>query len=173
MSLISSIHSKPTNRLVINNFDQNENQNNISLGICVKPIHNNYRKVSQFQFHPSSLLRCLLIWFKVFQFLEFLELNSVLGASHVTFYYESASYQIDCILRAYMAKNFTSESIGVEVLNWELNLKSQIEIRTEGMFASLNDCLYRNMYKYTYLLFIDLDEFVIPRSSYTIPELLE
>ena len=35
----------------------------------------------------------------------------------------------------------------VEVLPWQgLDLRSGSEIRTEGMFAALNDCLYRHMY---------------------------
>ncbi len=50
----------------------------------------------------------------------------------------------------------------VEILTWKLDLKSQEEIRTEGIFASLNDCLYRNMYKLDYLIFMDLDEYIIP-----------
>jgi hypothetical protein len=37
--------------------------------------------------------------------------------------------------------------ITVEILPWNLKMKSQTEIRTEGLFASLNDCLYRNMYR--------------------------
>jgi hypothetical protein len=58
-------------------------------------------------------------------------------------------------------KNFTSDTashnenltiardpkITVEILPWNLKMKSQKEIRTEGLFASLNDCLYRNMYR--------------------------
>lgn len=50
---------------------------------------------------------------------------------------------------------------------------SQKEIRTEGLFAALNDCLYRNMYRYKYLALIDLDEFIIPRQNGTINELLK
>jgi len=50
----------------------------------------------------------------------------------------------------------------VEILTWKLDLESQKEIRTEGIFASLNDCLYRNMYKLDYLIFMDLDEYIIP-----------
>lgn len=37
--------------------------------------------------------------------------------------------------------------ITVDILPWNLKMKSQKEIRTEGLFSSLNDCLYRNMYR--------------------------
>lgn len=35
----------------------------------------------------------------------------------------------------------------VTLLPWELRMRSQKEIRTEGLFAALNDCLYRSMYR--------------------------
>lgn len=40
-----------------------------------------------------------------------------------------------------------SPKITVDLLPWNLKMKSQKEIRTEGLFASLNDCLYRSMYR--------------------------
>lgn len=36
----------------------------------------------------------------------------------------------------------------VNVLPWDLRMRSQKEIRTEGLFAALNDCLYRSMYRW-------------------------
>lgn len=52
-------------------------------------------------------------------------------------------------------------------------MRSQKEIRTEGLFAALNDCLYRTMYRYKYLALVDLDEFIIPRHTDTLNELIE
>lgn len=46
--------------------------------------------------------------------------------------------------------------ISVEILPWNLKMKSQKEIRTEGLFASLNDCLYRNMYRWDLIFFLML-----------------
>jgi hypothetical protein len=37
--------------------------------------------------------------------------------------------------------------------------------RTEGLFAALNDCLYRNMNTFKYLMLIDFDEFIIPHQA--------
>lgn len=107
--------------------------------------------------------------------LEFLELNHLLGVSHFTFYNHTIGPKAQCILEHYIDgkipqhspapppaplpnsindQNTTSESspavstkITVDVLPWNLNMKSQKEIRTEGLFASLNDCLYRSMYR--------------------------
>lgn len=61
----------------------------------------------------------------------------------------------------------------VEILPWNLRMRSQKEIRTEGLFAALNDCLYRNMYRFKYLALVDLDEFIVPRHNDTIKDLLE
>lgn len=35
----------------------------------------------------------------------------------------------------------------VNMLPWDLRMRSQKDIRTEGLFAALNDCVYRNMYR--------------------------
>ena len=61
----------------------------------------------------------------------------------------------------------------IEILPWNLRMRSQKEIRTEGLFAALNDCLYRNMYRFKYLALVDLDEFIVPRHNDTLKELLE
>lgn len=105
--------------------------------------------------------------------LEFLELNNLLGVTHFTFYNNTIGPKVNCILQHYRdgkipnyftssSKDQTSENIKknvtddhltrnvnitVEVLPWDLKMKSQKEIRTEGLFASLNDCLYRSMYR--------------------------
>ena len=50
----------------------------------------------------------------------------------------------------------------VDLLPWKLDMISQKEIRTEGLFAALNDCLYRNMKTVQYLIMMDLDELIIP-----------
>ena len=66
----------------------------------------------------------------------------------------------------------------VTLLPWKLDMISQKEIRTEGLFAALNDCLYRfvlevcflpetfifsrNMNSVKYLIMMDLDELIIP-----------
>lgn len=99
--------------------------------------------------------------------IEFLELNQILGARHFTLYNHTLGPAVDCVLRDYVSKGL------VTLLPWQLNMVSQKEIRTEGLFAALNDCLYRSMYRYSHAALIDLDEFIIPRNNDTIPELLK
>ncbi|GLG94270.1 Uncharacterized protein GBIM_01512 [Gryllus bimaculatus] len=86
---------------------------------------------------------------------------------HFTLYNHTLGAQVSCVLRDYMARGV------VTLLPWQLNMLSQKEIRTEGLFAALNDCLYRSMYQYAYTALIDLDEYIIPRNHDTLPELVK
>ena len=46
------------------------------------------------------------------------------------------------------------------VLPW--NLPIGFEVWAQAMTAALNDCLYRNMPHYKYLVIVDTDEFLVP-----------
>lgn len=107
---------------------------------------------------------------KALRLIEYIELNFLLGVQHFTFYNHTVGPHVECVLNHYLKQK---ESPTVDVLEWNLDLRSQKEIRTEGLLAALNDCLYRNMYKYKYLALVDLDEFIIPRKDYTLNKLME
>ena len=121
--------------------------NSSDVGICVKPIHFDYDKT--------------------LELIEFLEMNKILGVTKFTLYNHTMSPEVSCVLRHYIVEG------GVTVLPWKLNMISQKEIRTEGLFAALNDCLYRNMNDFRYLMLIDFDEFIIPHMNDTLPEMLQ
>eukprot|EP00095_Tigriopus_kingsejongensis_P002619 snap_masked-scaffold1459_size40432-processed-gene-0.3 protein:Tk02619 transcript:snap_masked-scaffold1459_size40432-processed-gene-0.3-mRNA-1 annotation:"PREDICTED: uncharacterized protein LOC656883" len=141
----------PSNQLPVHNFQTgtgNETPNNLNeIGVCVKPVHFQYDQVLELA--------------------EFIELNRLLGVTKFTIYNDTMSPRVDCLLRHYQ------ELGAVEVLPWKLNIKSQSEIRTEGLFAALNDCLYRNMNRFHYLMLIDFDEYIIPHQNRTLPKMLE
>ena len=54
-----------------------------------------------------------------------------------------------------------------------MDIQSQKEIRTEGLFAALNDCLYRNMNQVQYLMMLDLDELIIPHQQQTLSNMIK
>ncbi len=145
-------HAAPTNQLAILNRDADpaalEAQLSASdeVSACVKPLHFDYGRT--------------------LELLEFLELNKLLGVTRFTLYNHTVSREVSCVLRDYADRG------EVDLLPWSLNMASQSEIRTEGLFAALNDCLYRNMWRYNYLLLIDLDEFVVPRNNRTLAQMI-
>ena len=121
------------------------------VGLCVKPIHSNYND-----------------WV---EFISFIELNKILGVSKFIVYNESISENINCVLKYYEQK----ENI-VSILPWDLVTKfknKNAQVRNRGVMSSLNDCFYRYMNEYQYLLSVDLDEFIIPHMQETIPEMLK
>lgn len=151
------------------------------IAVCVKPFH--------FSYDQALYL------------MEYLEFYALLGVSHFTFYNHTLGPRASCVLDSYqrglvpgnltafdleplqpveVANNATPRVLKslhyqrptVSILPWNLRMRSQKEIRTEGLFAALNDCLYRTMYRYKYLALVDLDEFIVPRYTDTLNELL-
>ncbi|GAB6031050.1 hypothetical protein CHUAL_007864 [Chamberlinius hualienensis] len=137
------------NRLpVLNkNYTQNPSWNSSSIenggfAVCVKPLHYDFNRAVQL--------------------IEFIELNRILGVSHFTFYNHTIGHETACALKHYIQEGV------VTLLPWQLDMISQKEIRTEGLFAAINDCLYRYMYRYRYLVMIDIDEFIVPHRNFTL-----
>lgn len=148
VSVVSKLKIQPTNRLKIQNRPDERPATRQTLGICVKPLHYNYNRV--------------------LQLVEFIELHKILGTTHVTLYNDTVGEEASCVLKYYEKKELVS------ILPWhKLDMISQREIRTEGLFAALNDCLYRSMYKYDFVALLDLDEFIIPRHNDTIIDLIQ
>lgn len=88
----------------------------------------------------------------------------MLGVSHFTVYNHTIGKRAGCVLRHYLKEggqlvNLTVDGAPmspylrpvVTILPWDLRMRSQKEIRTEGLFAALNDCLYRSMYRFVYM----------------------
>ncbi|KAJ8923192.1 hypothetical protein NQ315_001746, partial [Exocentrus adspersus] len=145
VSVVARVRDPPGNLLaVINNYNESIPRR---FGVCVKPLHFDYNREMQM--------------------LEFIELNRLMGVEHFTFYNHTIGHQVGCVLRDYVERGI------VTMLPWRLNMASQKEIRTEGLFAALNDCLYRSMYKYSHVLLIDLDEYVVPKHNDTLPQLID
>jgi len=107
--------------------------------VCVKPMHYDYDNVMQL--------------------VEWTEFHRIQGVTHFIFYNHTIGEKISCLLSG-PYKHL------VEVLPWTLPFISQKEIRTEGLFTAINDCVYRSRGKSKYLIIVDLDEMIVPRKQF-------
>ncbi|XP_060065120.1 beta-1,4-galactosyltransferase galt-1-like [Ylistrum balloti] len=96
---------------------------------------------------------------------EFIELSRILGAQHFVFYTKFVSNELSLLLNHY-------QSIGLAtVMQWNLTIPVNF-IWYHGQSASIWDCLYRTMFKFKHVAFIDFDEFIVPKMQSTVPDLL-
>ncbi|XP_058820002.1 uncharacterized protein LOC131682502 isoform X2 [Topomyia yanbarensis] len=200
VSVVSKIRAPPGNVLLLRNTDNDPDFNNRtfsnipkSIGVCVKPLHFNYDQalylleflelnnllgVSHFTFYNHTIgpkASCILrhyingdlpplITSQIYTKEDSWSTDPT-GRNDVHTVRAAATKQIDNT--AYQKPKIT-----VNILPWNLRMRSQKEIRTEGLFASLNDCLYRSMYRYSHVALIDLDEFIIPHHNDTLIDLI-
>ncbi|ODM97098.1 hypothetical protein Ocin01_09579 [Orchesella cincta] len=117
----------------------------VDFAACVKPIHFNYNNV--------------------INFLEWMEFHKLMGVQRFTFFNHTIGPEVSCIMKEYGDE--------IEVLPWSLPFVSQKEIRTEGLFAALNDCVYRHRGASKYLVLVDLDEMIVPRRTHNYSMFIE
>ena len=111
--------------------------------VCVSPLHSKYNNAVQL--------------------IEMVETSRFFGASHFTFYNHSSGSQIIQVLASYEAEG------AAEVFKWDIPVqvdsedpRVEVEIHYFGQLAAMNDCLYRNMFKSRWVVFLDLDEMLVP-----------
>ena len=136
--------ASPSNILRIQ-YSSEKTELPVNFSACVKPIFN---------------------YDNVLQFLEWLEFHSLMGVEHFTFYNHTMGEKLSCLIEKVYGNQV------VTVLPWNLPLISQKEIRTEGLFAAFNDCVYRHRGASKYLVLVDLDEMIVPRRSHNYSQLL-
>ncbi|KAK2153609.1 hypothetical protein LSH36_291g03049 [Paralvinella palmiformis] len=101
--------------------------------------------------------------------LEWIELNGLLGADHIFIYNFTGPAALDPYLKYYERKGVLT------VLPWDLPIHFREDLDefshdfrivwNYAQTAMLNDCLYRNMFVARYLVYLDLDEFIIPQEA--------
>uniref|UniRef100_A0A0B6Z6L7 Glycosyltransferase family 92 protein n=1 Tax=Arion vulgaris TaxID=1028688 RepID=A0A0B6Z6L7_9EUPU len=151
VSLVTGIEcGVPSNILFLPRLGKMESQ----FTVCVTPF--NYR------------------YSRAYELVEMIELNKLLGAEKFVFYNHSTGPNVDKVLELY------SQTDEVLVLPWHLPMNTDTwpptvepEIHYFAQVAALNDCLYRHRYRSKYLVYQDLDEFIIPRKHDTWTELLQ
>ena len=121
----------------------------IPLSICVKnlyiPLEENYEPIS------------------AFRFTEWIEMNRLLGVEHFTIYVHSLPETVHDVFYYYY-------KLGI------IDVISQGPINGDHFIQpralSVNDCLYRNMYRYHKIINIDTDEVIVPTNYSNLTEFL-
>ncbi|XP_053551931.1 beta-1,4-galactosyltransferase galt-1-like [Bombina bombina] len=101
------------------------------------------------------------------QFIQTIEMYKLLGAQRVMIYLHSCSPQMEEVLQYYIKEGV------VEVVPWPIDryLKpskswlypnDDTHIGYYGQVTTLNDCIYRNMYRSKFVLLNDIDEIILP-----------
>ncbi|XP_067652362.1 uncharacterized protein [Haliotis asinina] len=103
---------------------------------------------------------------RAYELVEMVEFNKLMGAGLVMFYNQSTGKNVDAVLQHY------SKEGSAEVVQWHLPMKVDTwppsgspEVHYFAQLAALNDCVYRNLHRSKYLVFTDMDEFVIPKAE--------
>ncbi|KAJ1146441.1 hypothetical protein NDU88_012717 [Pleurodeles waltl] len=103
----------------------------------------------------------------ILQVVQSIEMYKLLGAQKVMIYRTNCSASLDEILQYYTAEGT------VEVVPWPIHeylnttkawkySKDPKDIGYYGQTVTLNDCIYRNMYRSKYVILNDLDEILLP-----------
>ena len=92
-------------------------------------------------------------------FVSFIEMNRILGAELFTLYISDIDPQTQSFLR----KTYGGPNGILDMIQWTKELKEKEPIHYYGEILAIHDCLYRNMHRVKYLMFVDLDEVIVPR----------
>ena len=104
------------------------------------------------------------------RFIEWIELLSNLGADKIFFYELGVHPDIKKVLNYYVEKGIVDLTKVTlpgnqpnEMLNQHNYLKGRLLQQRPNSMLHLNDCLYRNINRYKFLAYIDIDEVIVPR----------
>jgi len=98
---------------------------------------------------------------------EWFEMNILLGVIEFNMYMSRVDLPTKAVLQYYVRRGVLRlNEVGPPVEFW---CKWCQKLAT---ISVLNDCMYRNMYRYDYIMVVDVDEFLIPRKHRTLPQLI-
>ncbi|KAM4696008.1 uncharacterized protein WCC33_014732 [Rhinophrynus dorsalis] len=158
-----SVHGSPyedvtqLTKFKIQNLERNEFEANFT--VCISTMYGNYSNV--------------------LQLIQTIEMYKLLGAQKVMIYLNNCSSQVEDVLQYYVREGT------VELIPWQIQryLKPSRRWRHEaddntdlgyyGQITTLNDCIYRNMYRSRFVILNDQDEIILPYKHQTWDTMME
>ncbi|XP_063791586.1 beta-1,4-galactosyltransferase galt-1-like [Pseudophryne corroboree] len=154
-----SVHTSPTGNMMQLPLFRIQNQDrSANFTVCISTMYGNYSNV--------------------LQFIQTMEMYRILGAQRVTIYLNNCSTQVEKLLQYYVAEGFVElipwpiEQYLTVARRWHHSMEAK-DIGYYGQMATLNDCIYRNMYRSMYVLLNDMDEIILPIKHRTWDSLME
>lgn len=86
---------------------------------------------------------------------SWIEVNRAIGVQHVTMYDQSLTTEMVKMINEYRKQGF------VELVDWKIH-NPDLRIANNGQVGTIQDCLYRYLRRAKYIMFVDLDEVIIP-----------
>ncbi|KAK7070080.1 hypothetical protein SK128_023225, partial [Halocaridina rubra] len=114
---------------------------NNSSAVCVRAL-----------FGPYSDVRGMV------QFIAYY--STVMKVSHFYFYDLAIGHDVYKLLNILKAADLT-----IDILSWNLPTSEWGELWDIGALTAMNDCVYRSTGKHSHVALVDLDEFIVPRTS--------
>ena len=90
---------------------------------------------------------------------EFIETSKLMGVQKITFYRFKVSINVQQILNYYVDQG------DAVIVPWNLPALLDGQLWYHGQLIAIQDCLYRNMHKFKFLAFNDIDEFIVSHSA--------
>lgn len=131
-----------TQQLTLKNNNPSDSNNNSS-AVCVRSL-----------FGPYSDLKGIT------QFISYY--SSVLRIRHFYFY----DLAIDVMIRDFLVR-LGDLGVFVYILPWNVPTSDWEELWDLGSLTALNDCIYRSSGLHQHVALVDIDEFIVPRTSVT------
>ncbi|XP_048840845.1 beta-1,4-galactosyltransferase galt-1-like [Brienomyrus brachyistius] len=143
------------------------------------PIRNRERNEHNFKHNFTVCISNLFgTYNNVLQFVQTIEVYKLLGIEKVVIYNTSCGPDLDKVLQYYR------EEGTLEIHQWPIDQflnpskgwnfeQHKGDLHYYGQLTTLNDCIYRNMYRSKYLLLNDIDEIIVPYQHATLEHLLE
>ncbi|KAL4224748.1 hypothetical protein ACF0H5_015445 [Mactra antiquata] len=140
---------------------------------CYRPYHVMYLRSVITSEEPKRMFTVCLSplnknYSNQYQLIEWIEMNRIYGAKKFVIYNHSSNSEVGKVLDFYSKRGIA------EVVQWNLPIKTQTvtsqgfqkaNIHYYGQEAAINDCLYREKQYSEFVVNIDLDEFIVPRSE--------
>ncbi|XP_075042229.1 glycosyltransferase family 92 protein F13G3.3-like [Mixophyes fleayi] len=157
-----SVHTSPSGNMAQLPLFQIQNRDvkpfSTNFTVCISTMYRNYNNV--------------------LQFIQTMEMYRILGAQRIMIYLNNCSSQVEKVMQYYITEGV------LEVIPWPIQRyfttdhawlysANGKDIGYYGQMATLNDCIYRNMYRTKFVVLIDIDEIILPFKHQTWDRMME